>query len=185
MIERDASAAPRPRKTSHMSTIISLVVGLGLVALLVVALLTRYTGRPQLGDPAPDFTLMLLDGSQMSLGDLRGQVAVVNFWASWCGPCRREAPALQQVWESYQDQGVAFLGLSYQDARNASQSFVEEFGITYPNGIDARGRISKSYGITGVPETFVIDRDGNVVWFNVGEVSADTLIEQLERTLGG
>jgi cytochrome c biogenesis protein CcmG/thiol:disulfide interchange protein DsbE len=168
-----------------MSTIISLVVGLALVALLVVALLTRYTGRPQLGDPAPEFALTLLDGSEMSLSDLRGQVVVLNFWASWCFPCRREAPALQQVWESYRNQGVAFLGLSYQDVQSASQAFIEEFGITYPNGMDVRGRISRSYGITGVPETFVIDRDGNLVWFNVGEVSADTLIEQLERMLDG
>jgi DsbE subfamily thiol:disulfide oxidoreductase len=130
---------------------------------------------------APDFALTLLDGSEISLVGLRGQIVVLNFWASWCSPCRREAPALQRVWEAYRDQGVVFVGVTYQDAEAASLAFIEEFGITYANGVDAMGRISSEYGVTAVPETYVIDRDGRLVWSQIGEVWEETLVEQLAR----
>ena len=116
----------------------------------------------------------------MSLADLRGQVVVLNFWASWCAPCRREAPALQSVWETYKDQGVAFVGVTYHDAEGASLAFIEEYGITYPNGVDEMERISRDYGVTAVPETYVIDRAGRLVWSQIGEVQAQVLIRQIE-----
>ena len=176
-----APKAPVAHRKSDVSTVISGIVGLVLLALLAYAFLSSGGGRPQPGDPAPDFTLVLFDGSEVSLSDLRGQVVVLNFWASWCLPCRQEAPALQRAWEMYEDKGVVFLGLTYKDAENASRDFVEEFGITYSNGIDPKFRIGRDYGVTAVPETFVIDRDGKVVWFHIGEVSLDALTEQLAQ----
>jgi len=182
--EQDAPQVPKVRKDGHVSMIFYAVVGLIILVLVVAAFLTGGGGRPQQGEPAPDFTLELLDGSQISLSDLRGQVVVLNFWASWCAPCRSEAPALQQVWEMYEDEGVVLLGVSYRDAKGASQDFIDAFGITYRNGFDARGQISRAYGVTAVPETYVIDRQGKMVWSHIGEIEAEALIQQLEQLEG-
>jgi cytochrome c biogenesis protein CcmG/thiol:disulfide interchange protein DsbE len=177
---------PEARKGNRLSARLSVAVGLVLLALLAYGFLsTGRGGRPQPGEPAPAFTLALLDGSEISLDDLRGEIVVLNFWASWCSPCRREASALQRVWEAYRDQGISFVGVTYRDAEGASLSFIEEYGITYPNGVDAKGRISLDYGVTAVPETFVIDRDGRLAWFQIGEVQEATLVRQLEGLLGG
>jgi len=181
MADRETFQAPVARKKVSVSTILFAAVGVGVLALLAFALTSSDRGRPQPGEPASDFSLPLFDGTQLSLSDLRGQVVVLNFWASWCAPCRKEAPDLQTVWEMYQGQGVVFLGITYQDARNASQKFVEEAGITYPNGIDEKGRISRQYGVTAVPETFIIDRQGRVAWVHIGEVQAGELLRRLEQ----
>jgi len=170
-------------KKSSVSKIILFLVGLGLLILLAFAFLSPQGGRPQQGEAAPDFNFVSFDGADISLSDLGGQVVVLNFWASWCGPCRQEAPELQEVWESYKGRGVVFVGLSYQDAEEASRAFIEEFGITYPNGVDST-KIARRYGLTGVPETFVIDAEGKVAWFYVGEVQADELAQRLAQMIG-
>ena len=174
-------AAPSKAKVSKA---LPLVVGLVVIILITRALLSSGGSRPQLGDAAPDFTLLTFDGSEISLASMRGQVLVLNFWASWCSPCRQEALELQTVWARYKDKRVAFLGVTFQDEENASQDFIQEFGITYPNGIDQRGRLRRAYGVTAVPETFVIDREGKVVWFRAGALSADELAVQLEQLAG-
>jgi cytochrome c biogenesis protein CcmG/thiol:disulfide interchange protein DsbE len=161
--------------------VLAAVVGLGLLGLVAFGFLSSNGGRPQPGEIAPAFDLVLLDGSPISLDDLRGQVVVLNFWASWCGPCRNEAPALQSVWEAYQDRGVVFLGINYRDAPAASQAFIQEYGITYHNAVDVRSRVSTMYGVTAVPETFVIDGQGKVAWVQIGEVTAETLARELDR----
>jgi cytochrome c biogenesis protein CcmG/thiol:disulfide interchange protein DsbE len=171
-----ARAAPR-----SVSTGLAAVVGLVLLALVAFGLRSPDSGRPQPGDLAPGFTLTLFDGSEVSLADLRGQTVVLHFWASWCAPCRREAPALQEIWKRYRDRGVVFVGVAYQDAEGASEAFIREFGITHANGMDDMGRISGAYGVEAVPETFVIDRDGQVVWVRVGELTGSDLVWQLER----
>jgi len=170
-------------RKSSVTTGVSVIVGVGLLALLAFAFLSPSGGRPQQGQPAPDFTLVSLDGFEISPSDLQGQVVVLNFWASWCTPCRQEAPALQAVWETYKGQGVVFLGVSYKDAEDASRAFVEEFGITYPNGTDLGGRIGRLYGVTGVPETFIIDAQGKVAWFHMGELQAGVLEQQLAQMI--
>jgi cytochrome c biogenesis protein CcmG/thiol:disulfide interchange protein DsbE len=181
MIDQEPSGTPEASPKRDLSTRLSVAVGLVLLALLSYGFLSaRGSGRPQRGELAPDFTLVLFDGSQVSLADLRGQIVVLNFWASWCSPCRREAPALQETWARYEDEGVAFVGVTYQDAKGASQKFIQEFRITYANGTDEKGRISRAYGVIGVPETFIIDRDGKVAWFQIGEVQAEVLARQLE-----
>ena len=181
MSSQEFPNASEPMLDRNVTTIISAGVGLGLLALVAFGFLAPGGGRPHQGDPAPDFSVALLDGSQVSLGELRGQVVVLNFWASWCVACRQEAPVLQEAWETYESTGVIFLGVAYKDAKDASQEFVREFGLTYGNGFDERGRISRAYGVVAVPETFVIDRDGSVAWVRIGEIQTGELSEQLEQ----
>ena len=182
MTDQESSEAPEVRPKGDWATRLPVVVGLVLLALLAYGFLSSREGggRLQPGELAPDFSLTLMDGSEVSLADLRGQVVVLNFWASWCVPCRREAPALQSVWKATHDQGVAFVGVTYHDAKDASLAFIQEYGITYPNGVDEMGQISRDYGVSAVPETYVIDREGRLAWFQIGEVQSDVLARQLE-----
>ena len=139
---------------------------IGLAALLIILFfgLLRTQGNSLAGvKRAPDFTLTSFDGQQFRLSDLKGKVVLVNFWASWCKPCEQEAADLEAAWRYYEDRGdVVFLGIAWTDTENKSQEYMEKFGITYPNGPDLGTRISQTYRITGVPETYIIDRDGNL-----------------------
>jgi cytochrome c biogenesis protein CcmG, thiol:disulfide interchange protein DsbE len=174
--------ASESRAGLPVSTILTVTVGVILVGLLAFGFFSsKESERPQPGEPAPDFVLALLDGSEISKSDLNDQVLVFNFWASWCTVCRQEAPALQQTWEMYREEDVTFLGVTYQDARDASLAFLDEFGITYANGIDENGRMSRAYGVVAVPETFIVDRDGQIAAVYIGEVQPDELVAQIER----
>lgn len=128
-----------------------------------------------LSRPATDFTLPLYDPyqgqSSFRLADYRGQVVVINFWASWCPPCREEAPILEQTWRKYRDQGVVFLGLDIWDTEEDARAYMDEFDITYPNAVDQRGRIAVEYGVTGIPETYFITPDGQISRKVIGAIS--------------
>ncbi len=147
-------------------------------------------GRPLVGQMAPDFTLTLLDGTRFSLADAQGQVIVLNFWASWCPPCKDELPALQAVWEAYQPNeassnadkhnNVRFIGIAYQEKRDNVADTMETFGITYPIGLDPQEHVAERYGITGIPETFIIAPDGRIAYVHIGPITADTLREQIQ-----
>lgn len=116
---------------------------------------------------APGFTLERLDaagaGEQLSLSDLEGKPLVVNFWASWCIPCKDEAPVLQETYERYRDQGLVVLGIDAQDFRKDARGFLERFGLTYPVVYDGKGSTLGKWGVTGFPETFFVDRSGKLV----------------------
>jgi cytochrome c biogenesis protein CcmG/thiol:disulfide interchange protein DsbE len=134
---------------------------LGLLGIVALGLQRAQSGPVAIGEPAPDFTLTTFDGQQVSLADLRGKVVVLNFWASWCLPCEEEAADLQTAWEQYAGRGdVVFLGVAWTDTEPASLGYLSKFGITYPNGPDLGTRISQAYRTTGVPETYIIDRNG-------------------------
>ena len=161
----------------------------GLVGLFVKSLIDNGTTvsalvadgkRPN----APAVKLEKLDGSgTMSLASLRGKVVVMNFWASWCGPCKDEAPLLQQISEQYRDQGVVVLGIDSQDASSDGRSFAERYRLTYPLLHTAGSDLSHRWGVTGYPETFLIDRDGHVVRHFPSAVSGSDLTEALKPLL--
>lgn len=135
--------------------------------------------------PAPDFRLRALDGNgQIAMSDFRGDVVVLNFWATWCGPCRREAPGLQSTWQAYRNRGLQFLGVNYRDDRAAARAYEREFGITYPSVFDPAGELAFSYELVGLPTTFIIDRDGRIVYRFVGYIDATILREALDEVLG-
>ena len=178
-----AEPLPTEESTKLVNKIPSLLwagVAVVIAVLLAYGFLSSGNTRPAVGEVAPPFTLTLFDGSRLASSELEGQVVVLNFWASWCAPCRREAPALQEMWDRYRDQGVVFVGVTYLDAPEASQAFVKEFGLAYANGVDEGRRISRAYGVVAVPETFVIDRGGNIAAVHVGEIEAEDLIGDLE-----
>ena len=130
---------------------------------------------------APSFTLESLGGDRrISLADYRGKVVVLNFWASWCRPCKEEAPLLEAAWRRYRDQGVVVLGVDAQDFRSDAQRFVDRYGLTYPIAHDRNGSTLGRFGLTGFPETWFVGRDGRLV----GERIAEELSEEaLERNI--
>jgi len=140
-------------------------------------------GRPLSGQPAPDFTFRLLDGSALTLADLRGRVVVLNFWATWCSPCGEELPALQAVWADYQAQGLVVVGVAVQEGEAEVREMAAQFGVTFPLGMDPGEHVATAYGITGVPETFVIDPQGRVAHVHIGLVGASELKRELESIL--
>lgn len=138
------------------------------------------------GRQAPDFRLDTLDGARtVALRDLRGQVVVVNFWASWCAECRIEHPALAAVWERYRDRGVVVLGIAYQDAVDRSLAFAEELGGDWPLLGDPGAAVARAFGLFGVPETFVIDEEGRIAERQVGVVTYDQLSGWIQPLLDG
>jgi cytochrome c biogenesis protein CcmG/thiol:disulfide interchange protein DsbE len=153
--------APR-RGGLSLASIVLLVGILAVVAVFGWALIRSNQTQPTAG---PDFTMTTYDGQDYRLSDLRGKVVIVNFWASWCIPCHDEAPALQRVYERYKDRGVEMLGVAYTDTDTNALAFIDKYDMTYPTGPDTGTRISDRYNIIGVPETFVIDQQGNIAKF--------------------
>jgi cytochrome c biogenesis protein CcmG/thiol:disulfide interchange protein DsbE len=144
----------------------------GLLALLVIlafGLQRTQEGPVAVGRRAPDFVLTTFEGEQIDSQDHNGHVIVLNFWASWCKPCEQEAADLEAAWRYYQPRGdVIFLGVDYVDTEPEAKAYLEKFDITYPNGPDLGTRISQAYRIIGVPETFVIGKDGTLAYFQKG-----------------
>jgi cytochrome c biogenesis protein CcmG/thiol:disulfide interchange protein DsbE len=139
-----------------------------LLTLLAVGLLRNQEGPVTVGETVPNFTLTTFDGEQISLADLKNKVVVLNFWASWCKPCEEEAADLETAWRIYQPGGeVVFLGVDYVDTETEAKVYLEKFDITYPNGPDLRTQISQAFRIRGVPETYIIGKDGKLAGFKI------------------
>jgi cytochrome c biogenesis protein CcmG/thiol:disulfide interchange protein DsbE len=183
-----AVAEPQARAGLGVGRILAVLGVLALVALLAAGLMRSSQTQPTAGTP-PDFTLALFPGydggygEAVTLSDLKGQVVIVNFWASWCIPCRDEAPLLEATWRRYRDQGIVLIGVGYNDTEPEALKYLAEFDITYPNGPDRRGVISQRYRVQGVPETFFVDRAGQIRHVEIGPLTAAKLQAALEPLL--
>jgi cytochrome c biogenesis protein CcmG/thiol:disulfide interchange protein DsbE len=157
---------PRWRSPSFR-ILFALVPALVFIGVLWIGL-ARTGSEAESGSLAPSFDLPLLDGGgSLSDEDLRGRPVVINFWASWCIPCREEAPLLEKTWRAYRDQGIMFLGVNIRDAESDAKRFVEEFDITYPTVRDLDQSLTRDFGVKGLPETFFVDHR----WTFIGAIS--------------
>jgi peroxiredoxin len=140
---------------------------------------------PRIGFPAPDFTLDLLDGSEMTLSDFKGQVVLVNLWASWCPPCRTEMPAIEAAYQAYEERGFVVLGVNTtdQDSEQDAAAFVQQIGVTFPILLDRSGEVSRAYQLRGLPTSYFIDRDGIIRAIVVGGPMSEVVIRTNIETL--
>ena len=185
----DPEPVARRRRRNRWLLLGGVAGGIGLLSALLGFGLSKDPTQirsPLVGRPAPGFSLSMLDGSRsVRLSDLRGQVVVVNFWASWCAGCRIEHPALLAAWQRYRDRGVVFVGIAFQDQPSASRAYLEEMGGDWPELADPASGTAIAYGVYGVPETFVIGPDGRVAYKQVGAVAYDVLTGEIEHLLTG
>ncbi len=172
------------RRGPSLGWLATAAIAIFVVALLAYSLASRPGSAPQAGDPVPEFRLTALDGRSMDLASQRGKVVVINVFASWCDPCRQEAADLEQVWRMYQDRGVQFYGIAYKDAESKARAFLDEFGVSYPSTVEPGNRTARAYGLTGVPETFVVDQQGQLVRHFLGPITQAQLIAEIEPILG-
>jgi cytochrome c biogenesis protein CcmG/thiol:disulfide interchange protein DsbE len=168
---------------------VAAIAAVGVLFALAFSLVSQQGARPTAGSPAPDFSMALYPGytgglpEQIKLSDLRGRPVVMNFWASWCVECYKEADALEAVYRKYKDQGVVFLGVDYLDTEAPALAYLQQYNITYANGVDVQQKIAKAYRITGVPETFFIDKNGVVREVIIAPLSEAQLSASIDRLL--
>lgn len=158
------------------------------VGVIVVVLMLAFRRDPRdirtgtVGKPAAAFTLEQLDGSgPLAVRPGNGSVIVVNFWASWCIPCKQENPALVRVWERYRTSDVQLVGVLYQDSREAGLAYVRANGVRWPTVEDADGQVAFGYGVFGIPETYFIGPDGVIAGRHIGPIDEQTLVNAIER----
>jgi cytochrome c biogenesis protein CcmG/thiol:disulfide interchange protein DsbE len=184
-MEQTVSGQKQAPLGRNIFLIVGLLLLLGLIAIMAVNL--QKVESPDLqGNKAPDFNLALFDQfeqDQLALADLRGQVVVINFWASWCVECYKEAELLEQAWQTYKDRGVIFIGVDYLDTDKEALAYMQKYGITYPSGPDLGNKIAEAYAITGVPETFFIDREGQIIHVQIGPIEQEQLYGLLDRLI--
>lgn len=183
------SQAPGTSPLKLAAQAVAVAVVLGLLALLVWKVVhQQHSDIPQQvaegkRPRAPGFDLPRLDGpGTLSLASLKGKAVVLNFWASWCAPCRDEAPLLERAWKQHRGDGVVVLGIDQQDLTGDARAFAEKHGLTYPLVRDGPGKIVAEYGLTGVPETFFVNRQGKLVGKHIeGALSETQLAEGIRE----
>lgn len=162
-----------------------LLGGLGLILPMLILFAVSFGNDPNarpsalIGTQASDFTLVDLDGNPVSLSALEGKPVVLNFWSTWCGPCKFEHPLLQQAAQATPD--VAFYGVIYSDDPNKVRAYLQRAGSAYPNLVDQDNRTAIDYGVTGVPESFFIDRSGKILHKEAGPLSPQVLRAKLQE----
>jgi len=133
-----------------------------LIPALLLALLGGTATATGPSPPAPDFTLPARDGGEVRLSELKGQVVMINFWATWCGPCRQEMPLLQQIHAKYEPLGFTMLGVNVEPDSAAAQNWLKDMPVSFPIVFDRKSEVSSSFGVEAMPSSVLIDREGRV-----------------------
>jgi len=156
------------------------------IAALVMVLVLAFRRAPTdirtgtVGKPSVAMNVTRLEGGDLTFGGRTDKVVVVNFFASWCVPCKEENPALVRVYERYRASDVVFVGVLYQDSPENGLKYIHDNGVTWPTGIDTDGRIAFSYGVFGIPETYFIGADGVIAGRHIGPIDETTLVNGIE-----
>lgn len=146
----------------------------GLLLIAVIGMLTPLAvSAAEVGKPAPDFTLKSLSGENLKLSEMTGNVVLINFWASWCGPCREEMPLLNALHSKYEPLGFTVLGVNVEEDVNGAKGFLKNFPVDFPVLLDNTNKVSKQYQVIAMPTTVVVDRDGNMRYLHQGYKSGD------------
>jgi len=176
---------------SYKLLIILAIAGLALALVVAGLLLTQKDTKnepsskssSETKEPAPNFTLKLLDGKDFHLSDHKGKPVLINFFASWCLPCREEMPVFEKIVHEYKPKGVVFLGIAIDDTEEKMKDFVAKYGVTFPVGLDKTAAIQKSFGLYGIPTTYFIDKQGITNYSHSGSVTEELLQHELDKLL--
>ena len=179
------TARGAPPRLTRAWYAVAAVTPLLLLAAWAMLLLARpaASGLAQIGDPAPNFVLADLDGNPLRLDDLRGRPVIVNFWASWCGPCVEEFPLLVNASAAHRADGLAVVGIVFRDRSEAARAFMTRMGAPWPAAMDPGEVVATRYGVIGPPETFFINRHGLIVGRQIGQLGAADLERGISQIL--
>jgi thiol-disulfide isomerase/thioredoxin len=142
---------------------------------------TNMGQAPKVGGPAPDFTLTAMDGGTLRLSDFKGKPVVINFWGSWCGPCRMEAPGLEAVYKKYREKKFTIIGIAVNDSEEKAKAAMSELGMTFPVGLS--DQIAQSYGVNGIPTNIFVDKTGAIADMHVGAMSEEDFEAAVKKLL--
>ena len=174
--------APKPAPTKYLPPLLAFLLVAGLGTLLLRPAPGAAAGSPLVGQAAPDFSLKALDGQTVKLSALKGQPVILNFWASWCGPCKEEAPMLSELSRKQAEQGFKVVGLLFQETSEANaRKFIADYGLNYPNVQTPNADLGVAYGLTGIPDTVFIDREGVVRHLDRGGLTRERLNVGLQK----
>lgn len=173
------SRAARRRRSSNR---LPLILGAAGVVLIAIAVALALSERGPASDPT---AITLLDGETVHIEDYAGQTVLVNFWATWCPPCRAEMPELDAYYQEHRDQGFTLLAVNSAEPAATAQGFIEQAGFSFPVGVDPDGRTSAAYGINGLPVSIVYGPDGQVAYRHVGMITRDVLEAEVTPLLTG
>lgn len=176
--EVESNEAIKHKKAVRVWQGVLVLILLAFVLLLAARLIQTNQSEQRASGVAPAFTFTTFDGQTISSNDLLGKGVVLNFWASWCDPCRDEAALLEETWQREQGNDIVFIGLDYLDQEPAAKAYLAEFGITYPNGPDLQSAAARRYGIKGVPETFFIDPQGKITDIVIGPIVSQAKMDE-------
>jgi len=177
--------SPKAIGIAALAVVIAGFVGFMAIGLANKSPVTGKSGATRINKPAADFTMPRFDGGEFVLSEYAGQPFVINFWASWCFPCRQEAKPLERAWRAYRDRGVVFIGVDLHDEETDARAYLQEFDVTYPNGIDTDGTIAVDYGVIGLPVTFFVNSQGIVERRWVGAIPEVQLITWVQELADG
>ena len=182
-----ADSGARIRVAGAVAGVVLIAAFVGLLAwgLSNREVVTGRSGVTRVNKPAPPISMELLNGERLEVPTGPGVPRLVNFWASWCAPCHDEAALLERAWRTHRDDGLLFVGVGIQDSEAEARSYVRQYDITYPNGLDTDGKITVDYGVIGLPVTFFVDSSGIVKRRWVGAIDATTLDEWLNELIDG